>query len=350
MIAAALGLDPDGQVARAFASRDTWSGITVAFPVDGTDARLTVELSGLPVFDRDRNFPRLSRLRHLPRCRAHRRIDADARAPPGTPARRTAGVPRGAPGACRRATAGECRAVPSRPATLGGRASARTPVERACAIWQTAQPDAPLPPSRELRNPPRAPCPPKATADCRADAETTRDIGPRASAADQRSDPRPAADRRAGLSARQADLRQPRLPRLDRLRRSCTRWRRPAASTRCSSSRATDDLGAEQRRAIADHRHQPRRPGSGGGAAVHLAVGRRIRAGADADRRRQRRRATTGRRPSRRRCASAKAEAGEVRDVLDAAADGVVVLDRDAQRAIDQPRRREAVRLCRAGS
>jgi len=55
-IAATLALDPDGQVARAFASRDTWSGITVAFPVDGTDARLAVELSGLPVFDRDRSF------------------------------------------------------------------------------------------------------------------------------------------------------------------------------------------------------------------------------------------------------------------------------------------------------
>ena len=55
-MATALGLDPEGQVARAFASRETWSGITVAFPLDGTDARLTVELSGLPVFDRDRNF------------------------------------------------------------------------------------------------------------------------------------------------------------------------------------------------------------------------------------------------------------------------------------------------------
>ncbi len=39
-LAAALGLDPEGQVARAFASRDTWSGINVAFPVDGSDARL----------------------------------------------------------------------------------------------------------------------------------------------------------------------------------------------------------------------------------------------------------------------------------------------------------------------
>ena len=55
-MATALGLDPEGQVARAFASRETWSGITVAFPVDGTDTRLAVELSGLPVFDRDRNF------------------------------------------------------------------------------------------------------------------------------------------------------------------------------------------------------------------------------------------------------------------------------------------------------
>ena len=55
-IAATLALDPEGQVARAFASRDTWSGITVAFPVDDTGTRLTVELSGLPMFDRDRNF------------------------------------------------------------------------------------------------------------------------------------------------------------------------------------------------------------------------------------------------------------------------------------------------------
>jgi PAS domain S-box-containing protein len=55
-IDAALGLDPDAQVERAIASRETWSGITIAFPVDGTDARLAVELSGLPAFDRDRSF------------------------------------------------------------------------------------------------------------------------------------------------------------------------------------------------------------------------------------------------------------------------------------------------------
>jgi PAS domain S-box-containing protein len=55
-IAMALALDPEGHVARAIASRDTWSGIVVTFPVDGTAKRLAVELSGLPVFDRDRNF------------------------------------------------------------------------------------------------------------------------------------------------------------------------------------------------------------------------------------------------------------------------------------------------------
>jgi PAS domain S-box-containing protein len=55
-IAATLGLDPDGQVARAIATRDTWSGLTVAWPTDDSGERLTIELSGLPVFDRDRDF------------------------------------------------------------------------------------------------------------------------------------------------------------------------------------------------------------------------------------------------------------------------------------------------------
>ena len=55
-IATAHNLDADSQVERAIASRDTWSGINVAFPVDGTEQRLPVELSGLPVFDRERNL------------------------------------------------------------------------------------------------------------------------------------------------------------------------------------------------------------------------------------------------------------------------------------------------------
>jgi len=55
-VAAKLELDPDGQVAAALASRGTWSGITVSFPADGSDTRLPVEMSGLPVFDRNREF------------------------------------------------------------------------------------------------------------------------------------------------------------------------------------------------------------------------------------------------------------------------------------------------------
>ena len=51
-----LGIDPQDQVAQAVATRDTWSGITIDWPVDGADERLAVELSGLPVFDRDRAF------------------------------------------------------------------------------------------------------------------------------------------------------------------------------------------------------------------------------------------------------------------------------------------------------
>ena len=55
-ISAGLKLDPKGEMARALASRNTWSGIVVTWPVDGTADRLPVEMSGLPVFDRDRQF------------------------------------------------------------------------------------------------------------------------------------------------------------------------------------------------------------------------------------------------------------------------------------------------------
>jgi PAS domain S-box-containing protein len=55
-IAEELALDPDGHVAAAVASRDTWSGVMVAWPVDATGERAAVELSGLPIFDRDRTF------------------------------------------------------------------------------------------------------------------------------------------------------------------------------------------------------------------------------------------------------------------------------------------------------
>jgi PAS domain S-box-containing protein len=55
-LAADLGLDPDGLIARAVATRDTWSGLAIRWPVDGGPEPLAVELSGLPVLDRDRTY------------------------------------------------------------------------------------------------------------------------------------------------------------------------------------------------------------------------------------------------------------------------------------------------------
>ena len=55
-IASVTNLDPEGEVARAVATRATWSGVSVNWRVDGSDERLAVELSGLPVFDRERTY------------------------------------------------------------------------------------------------------------------------------------------------------------------------------------------------------------------------------------------------------------------------------------------------------
>jgi PAS domain S-box-containing protein len=54
-IAETFALDPDGRVAKAIATRGTWSGVTLSWPVDGT-GRLPVELSGLPIYDHAGNF------------------------------------------------------------------------------------------------------------------------------------------------------------------------------------------------------------------------------------------------------------------------------------------------------
>ena len=54
--AATLKLDPKGELARALASQHTWSGIVLDWPADGAEERLPIEMSGLPVFDRDRQF------------------------------------------------------------------------------------------------------------------------------------------------------------------------------------------------------------------------------------------------------------------------------------------------------
>ncbi len=84
-IAAALKLDPQGQVAKALAARDTWSGIVVPWPVDDADQLLPIELSGLPVFDRDRQFAGYRGFgicRDVDRLAALEQLRAQAAAPP----------------------------------------------------------------------------------------------------------------------------------------------------------------------------------------------------------------------------------------------------------------------------
>lgn len=54
-IAEEFSLDPDGRVAQALESHDTWAGITVNWPADGGE-HIPVELAGLPVYDREHNF------------------------------------------------------------------------------------------------------------------------------------------------------------------------------------------------------------------------------------------------------------------------------------------------------
>ncbi|HXQ83561.1 MAG TPA: PAS domain-containing sensor histidine kinase [Xanthobacteraceae bacterium] len=80
-IADELKLDPNNLVARAVATHETWSGIVIAWPVDNSTGRLSIELSGLPVFDRDRSFRGyrgfgvcrdLERINHLARIRRER--------------------------------------------------------------------------------------------------------------------------------------------------------------------------------------------------------------------------------------------------------------------------------------
>ncbi len=51
-----FSLDPDGSIAQALERRETWSGITVDWPVSGSDLLVPVDLAALPAFDRHRVF------------------------------------------------------------------------------------------------------------------------------------------------------------------------------------------------------------------------------------------------------------------------------------------------------
>ncbi|MEJ2434557.1 MAG: PAS domain-containing sensor histidine kinase [Pseudolabrys sp.] len=72
-IAQALSLDPQGRVAAALAAQATWSGILVDWPVVNEAQPLPIEMSGLPVFDRERKF---AGFRGFAICRDVERLEA----------------------------------------------------------------------------------------------------------------------------------------------------------------------------------------------------------------------------------------------------------------------------------
>nr|WP_255599563.1 ATP-binding protein [Afifella sp. IM 167] len=51
-----LRLDPSGRIQKAFAARDTWSGLTAWWPSQNGETRIPAELTALPVFDAERTF------------------------------------------------------------------------------------------------------------------------------------------------------------------------------------------------------------------------------------------------------------------------------------------------------
>ncbi|MEN9894987.1 MAG: hypothetical protein RIR97_839, partial [Pseudomonadota bacterium] len=55
-VARAFKLDPDGRIGDLLAKRDTWSGKTIYWPVEGTDLKVPVDLAALPTYSRSRSF------------------------------------------------------------------------------------------------------------------------------------------------------------------------------------------------------------------------------------------------------------------------------------------------------
>jgi PAS domain S-box-containing protein len=55
-LAALFNLDPEGKITEALERRDTWSGKTIHWPVEGTSLIVPVDLAALPTYTRDREF------------------------------------------------------------------------------------------------------------------------------------------------------------------------------------------------------------------------------------------------------------------------------------------------------
>jgi PAS domain S-box-containing protein len=55
-VAQVFNIDPDHAITDLLRKRDTWSGKTVLWPVQGTDLRVPVDIAALPTYSRDREF------------------------------------------------------------------------------------------------------------------------------------------------------------------------------------------------------------------------------------------------------------------------------------------------------
>ncbi|MBB4010164.1 ATP-binding protein [Allorhizobium taibaishanense] len=55
-LAALFNLDPEGKIADLLKKRDTWSGKTIYWPIEGTTLKVPVDLAALPTYTRNRDF------------------------------------------------------------------------------------------------------------------------------------------------------------------------------------------------------------------------------------------------------------------------------------------------------
>lgn len=55
-LAALFNLDPDGKITELLNRRDTWSGKTILWPVEGTSLTVPIDLAALPTYTRSREF------------------------------------------------------------------------------------------------------------------------------------------------------------------------------------------------------------------------------------------------------------------------------------------------------
>ncbi|WP_400767998.1 histidine kinase dimerization/phospho-acceptor domain-containing protein [Methylosinus sporium] len=93
-LASGLRLAPDDRLADAFASRRSWSGVELDWPLDGGGARVPVTLGALPIFDDGRHFGgyqgygvlHVDRLRHEPEANSEPKPEPDIAPPAEEPA------------------------------------------------------------------------------------------------------------------------------------------------------------------------------------------------------------------------------------------------------------------------